>query len=80
MAQLESEQHGLTRIELERQARIKRNRQVLCNLGLDQQLIPVKPKRQPVAKQPKVKRDAEPTRKSRRLQGDVPEFEEPRQR
>jgi hypothetical protein len=80
MAQLGTQQQGLAQIELDRQARIKRNRQVLCDLGLEQPLIPVKPKKQQAAKQPKVQRDTEPTRKSRRLQGDVPEFEEPRQR
>lgn len=73
------QQHGLTEFELQREARIKRNRQVLCELGLEnagQQLFGLQLKRQ---KQPAPKKQQhqalEPTRKSRRQRGDKPELD-----
>lgn len=71
--------HGLTEFELERLARIKRNRQVLCDLGLEntgQMMAPKhkKPKTA-AAKQQTPKQPLEPTRQSRRIRGDTPELD-----
>lgn len=78
--QQKQQQHGLTDFELQRQARIKRNRQVLCDLGLEnagQQLLGAAPppKRQKKQPAPKEQQELEPTRKSRRQRGDKPELD-----
>jgi len=74
----ESHPDTMNAFELQRKERIERNRQVLCELGLEnaaQQMIPPKP-RASRRKQPDIDRHKlEPSRKSRRLQGDTPEFE-----
>lgn len=71
-------------IELERQARIQRNRQVLCELGLEhagQRLMARPPRKRKAAKQQQVSQQQQeqqplqPARKSRRLQGDTPEVD-----
>jgi hypothetical protein len=71
--------HGLTEFELERLARIKRNRQVLCDLGLENagQMMAPKPKKPKTAapQQQTPKQPREPTRQSRRIRGDTPELD-----
>lgn len=74
----EGQPDTMNAFELQRKKRIERNRQVLCELGLEnaaQQMIPPKPKASR-RKQPDTERQKlEPSRKSRRLQGGKPEFE-----
>lgn len=73
---------GLPEIERERQARIQRNRQVLCELGLEhagQRLMAPPPRKRKAAKQQQASQQeqqpVQPARKSRRLQGDMPEVD-----
>jgi hypothetical protein len=76
----------LPEIELERQARIQRNRQVLCELGLEhagQRLMAPAPRKRkapkqqqdPQQQQEQQQQPLQPARKSRRLQGDTPEVD-----
>jgi hypothetical protein len=77
--QVIEQNQGLTEFELERLARIKRNRQVLCELGLENagQMMAPKPKKPKTAlpKQQTPKQLHEPTRQSRRIRGDTPELD-----
>lgn len=77
-AEAAEQQPQLTEFELQRQARIKRNTQVLCDLGLEnfgQMMAPAPKKQKAAPKQHTPKQLLEPTRKSRRLQGDTPEID-----
>ncbi len=69
---------GLTEFELQRQARIKRNRQVLCDLGLEnaaEEFSMPQPKKQKQQASKNQQQQLVPTRQSRRQRGDGPELE-----
>lgn len=64
--------------ELQRQQRIQRNKRVLCELGLEtagQQLVAAPAKRSKPRAPKEQQQPLEPSRKSRRLQGDKPELQ-----